>query len=1333
MYKLKLLSLLAFILLISGVSSAYSLSHFALTGTSSENLTITIPYTIEPKIGNDLLTAGDEIGVFDSEGNCWGAGAWIGGNNSIAISVFGFVEGDESLGIPDEPGMPVGELMKFRIWDNETNTEYNVVSATVQSGNLKYATNKILFLTSLQAYLVPAVPNITNPTNNSVMVSLSGNLTWDATANTDSYDYTLSANSDFSNPLLDGNTTSTSVAYTSLNNGTVYYFRVRGKNSVGNGNYATSTFTTILPQVTLTSPADNSKAQPLSGTLSWNTVSGATAYEVIIATDIAFNSVVASETTSSNSYSYSGLLNYTNYYWKVRAKNGANLGTYSTIFTFQTLLSAPVITNPLNNAVGVAVSGNFAWTAVTGATFYSIQVSTDAGFGSFVYNAANVSATNFAYSGLANNTTYYVRVKANNSDGSGNWSLSQFKTVVATPTNISPINNAFSQPLNGTLQWSSVTGATAYEVEMSTNSAFTNIILSNMNVAGNSFSYSGLNNATQYYWRVRAKNSEGTSANSNYTSFTTLIGKATLVSPSNNATNVNAVSGNFTWTGPTTATKYRIQVSKVANFATTIYDQSDITTNSFAYSNLESKVVYYWKVYSYSANNDGSWSDVFSFTSGLAKPTLASPANNAQGLMNGTTLSWNALNGAVSYRVIVSKNSDLSSPISEVYGIEDLSYGTYGLQYNATYYWGVRGHDDSGDGPLSDIWSFGTLVDKPTLVAPANNDVDVPLSGTFSWNSVAGATEYQIQVSEVSDFSTTVVDVSNISSTSYNYANLTNNTDHYWRVRGYKAGQPGVWSDTWSFKTIKLLPPDLVSPVNNKIDVYFDVTLDWNAANQATAYDVQIATDNAFTHIVAEGTDITNTYFDVTGLSYQTTYYWRARSKNLLGSSNWSATWSFNTIKYPNFAGVDDVCENQEASYSTDESAVIDYSWSVVGGTIIGSSTEKSVVVKWTSAGLRTITLNRSSAEWGEFTDSKELDVTVHPRDTVNVTIAPTTYYTGKICVKESVKYSATFDKTGINEYYWYVGGNLVGTGATLNYSFDSAGTYYVALEVFGPGCKNGQGLYEVVVTENCNLTVLVNDFSACKNSSPTINTTVFGLTGKYGFYWTPAADFVNANLQNPTVKNAVIGKKFAFKVTDLNKNISVSKSVTMTIQQGPTIGFNKLFYTVRNTDPVDLTDEDVLKVTINGGTAPYNYKWTDNNGNVIDPTEIYPPLGSSKYWLTVTDASGCTSAEKSFSIIRYPNKDIYDYAMPGIAGQGYMLAYPNPATDFINIYADFASSTEATLKVYDIKGNLVFFTNIAETKQYEGQINVSSLTSGSYTIVIETFEDTIINRFIKK
>jgi subtilisin-like proprotein convertase family protein len=86
----------------------------------------------------------------------------------------------------------------------------------------------------------------------------------------------------------------------------------------------------------------------------------------------------------------------------------------------------------------------------------------------------------------------------------------------------------------------------------------------------------------------------------------------------------------------------------------------------------------------------------------------------------------------------------------------------------------------------------------------------------------------------------------------------------------------------------------LTSPANLAIGQPNIVNLTWPANANATQYDVQVATDDLFTNIVASATVTTNSY-TVTGLSDSTQYVWRVLPKNNSCSGNYSATYLFKT------------------------------------------------------------------------------------------------------------------------------------------------------------------------------------------------------------------------------------------------------------------------------------------------------------------------------------------------------------------------------------------------------------------------------------------------------
>lgn len=97
-------------------------------------------------------------------------------------------------------------------------------------------------------------------------------------------------------------------------------------------------------------------------------------------------------------------------------------------------------------------------------------------------------------------------------------------SVPTRPTLISPTDGATNQSLNLTLDWSDVTGAFGYGLQIATNTGFTNIVL-NIQVAASQYTVPAgiLSYYTTYFWRANAYNGLGTGLWSDIWYFRTLI------------------------------------------------------------------------------------------------------------------------------------------------------------------------------------------------------------------------------------------------------------------------------------------------------------------------------------------------------------------------------------------------------------------------------------------------------------------------------------------------------------------------------------------------------------------------------------------------------------------------------------------------------------------------------------------------------------------------------------------------------------------------------------------------------------------------------------------
>ena len=76
----------------------------------------------------------------------------------------------------------------------------------------------------------------------------------------------------------------------------------------------------LFETLNLTSPNNNDTGISLTPTFTWDEISNASSYDIEIATDSDFGSIVASENSATNSFTGVSLNQTTTYYWRVKAK-----------------------------------------------------------------------------------------------------------------------------------------------------------------------------------------------------------------------------------------------------------------------------------------------------------------------------------------------------------------------------------------------------------------------------------------------------------------------------------------------------------------------------------------------------------------------------------------------------------------------------------------------------------------------------------------------------------------------------------------------------------------------------------------------------------------------------------------------------------------------------------------------------------------------------------------------------------------------------------------------------------------------------------------------------
>ncbi len=495
----------------------------------------------------------------------------------------------------------------------------------------------------------------------------------------------------------------------SLAEGT-FYWRVVPMDSARNRGTPSlvRTFIRKLTAPTLANPADGaSRSTP---TFLWNAAPGASYYRLELAKDAAFTNSRQTFDTYNTAYTPLSLISPGTYYWRVfsmdaREHPGQPSPTRSLVVlapptAFDTI---PELLTPSDSET-VSNDPTFRWTPAIGAARYTLKVSKTADFAS-TYASVGTAYTSYtpAVAGIDSypTGTYYWKVEARSSTGTLISTSAVFSLTKQVAVHLDDPDEGAILFEDPQFSWVAHPGADHYTIELlrSDMGSYTSIT-TDATAFRTHESEVDTYPAGTYHWRVRARNTVGTTlAESELHSFTKAISE-TLLAPGSGA--YLALDPTFRWEPLIGVDHYTVYISKTPDFSssydTVTTDYTQYTPATVFVDTYANSTLYWWKA---SARDNVGTQIAVSSPQPFTKQQplyLFQPAEDAW-MGSAPTFRWSQFAGADHYTLFVSTSPTFDS----AYDTVTTDYTTY-TPYRAnrdtyapgTYYWRVRARTITG-------------------------------------------------------------------------------------------------------------------------------------------------------------------------------------------------------------------------------------------------------------------------------------------------------------------------------------------------------------------------------------------------------------------------------------------------------------------------------------------------------------------------------------------------------------------------------------------------------------------------------------------------------------
>jgi fibronectin type 3 domain-containing protein len=513
------------------------------------------------------------------------------------------------------------------------------------------------------------------------------------------------------------------------------------------------------------------------------------------------------------------------------------------------------------------------------------------------------------------NGPIFIEVQGFNTVASGRYTIRYTKRPreqqIALPN--APVGLQVSSTANTiSLTWNPVTGASYYKV-------YRDDVYQNQ-TDGPSYTDTGLNPSTTYTYQVSAVNSRGEGAKAAKLSVTTQAQSSSGESnpiPLSTTVTTNSLKGgekhyytlsvesgmeySIHWLDSDTTTGYGdIQVGvKTPGFSSYnivgLTDEGNTHTRNVIVvsSHTTGPVIIGVENYTSTGGVYSIWYSSQTQASGPAALRVTASTSNS------ITLAWDTVPGAMSYKVY--RSDTFYGTYTEVVGSPtSTTYTHTGLSPNTTYYYKVSAMNSAGvESAQSSYVSATTSSDIPVPSAPTGVTATASSTSiTVSWYSVSGATSYKVYRSDTYYGIYTLVG-SVPTGTTYTDTGLSPNTTYYYKVTALNSAGGESDPSIFDYATTSSSAPTGVTARASSTSI----TVSWYSVSGAMSYKVYRSDTFYGTYTEVVGSPTSSTTYTDTGLSPNTTYYYKVSAVNSEGVESEQSSYDSATTSSSGYAG----------------------------------------------------------------------------------------------------------------------------------------------------------------------------------------------------------------------------------------------------------------------------------------------------------------------------------------------------------------------------------------------------------------------------------------------